>query len=267
MVKGRRDQKLLLRSFDARHGKIESGAVIKNRKGTSGVEVGKKKASVRKETVAVFWHESNGRAQKPEHTAGHTFRAILLTRSKCVEENEVSKAKVTMVPFSDNRADYLKGTCARTPCEYWHPPECQVYKTETSCNAGDKCLFPHYNVCEQPNKKPKKSWPGGWGPQGMFLTSGGGLARVPKLHVCKHFSGGVAHAGRKDGLTSCRGTVPVGVRAHTSSESQKEGEIRLPAKGKWSPRGTGTTVLTCACPSQPYSAGSEGVRQGNRRGL
>ena len=26
------------------------------------------------------------------------------------------------------------------------------------CKAGDKCLFPHYKVDEQPNKKPKKSY-------------------------------------------------------------------------------------------------------------
>ena len=51
---------------------------------------------------------------------------------------------------------YLKGTCTRTPCEYWHPPECQLCKSETGCEAGDKCLFLHHEVDEQPNKKPKK---------------------------------------------------------------------------------------------------------------
>ena len=48
-------------TFDARHGRIESEAVVKSYKGLSGVEGGKgnllpverKKASVRKETVAV----------------------------------------------------------------------------------------------------------------------------------------------------------------------------------------------------------------------
>ena len=51
---------------------------------------------------------------------------------------------------------YWLGTCTRSPCEYWHPPECQFYKTETRCKAGDKCLFPHQKVDEQPSKKPKK---------------------------------------------------------------------------------------------------------------
>ena len=38
MVKRSIDQKLRLRNFDARHGKIETRAVVKNRKRLSGVE-------------------------------------------------------------------------------------------------------------------------------------------------------------------------------------------------------------------------------------
>ena len=41
MLKTSIDQKLRLRNFDARNGKIETGTVIKNRKGLSGVEGGK----------------------------------------------------------------------------------------------------------------------------------------------------------------------------------------------------------------------------------
>ena len=40
MVKRRKDQKLRLRNFDAKHGKIETGAVVKSRKGFIGVEGG-----------------------------------------------------------------------------------------------------------------------------------------------------------------------------------------------------------------------------------
>ena len=91
----------------------------------------------------------------PPHLPSHLCHDVLVCRGK-----EVSEAKVTMVPIFDNLADIiLKGTCTRSPCEYWHPPECQFYKTETVCEAGDKCLFPHHKVDEQPNKKPKKSDP------------------------------------------------------------------------------------------------------------
>ena len=41
MVKRRKDQILRVRNFDARHGRIETGAVLKNRKGLICVEGGK----------------------------------------------------------------------------------------------------------------------------------------------------------------------------------------------------------------------------------
>ena len=53
---------------------------------------------------------------------------------------------------------YLKGTCTRSPCEYWHPPPSELHKTETGRNARDECMFPHHRVDEQPNKKPKKGY-------------------------------------------------------------------------------------------------------------
>ena len=48
----------------------------------------------------------------------------------------------------------------------------------------------------------------------------------------------------------------VGV-AKTSSETQRR-KSRAARKGKWPPRGTGTTVLTYPCPSQPCFIGSKG---------
>ena len=41
MVKRSIEQKLRSRNFDARHGRIETGAVVKNRQGLSGVERGR----------------------------------------------------------------------------------------------------------------------------------------------------------------------------------------------------------------------------------
>ena len=69
MVKRSMDQKLRLRNFDARHGKIETGAVVKNRKGKVPVTSGKKKASVRKETDAVSGMRVTIVHKKPDHNA------------------------------------------------------------------------------------------------------------------------------------------------------------------------------------------------------
>ena len=93
MVKRRKDQKLRLRNFDALHWKIETGAVVKNRKGISGAEGGKgtcyqwkEKGQCSKETSAVSIMKSNDRAQqKPNPNAA--------TLSEHVEEKKYQGQK------------------------------------------------------------------------------------------------------------------------------------------------------------------------------
>ena len=95
------------------------------------------------------------------------------------------------------------------------------------------------------------------GPQGRSIKGGGGLARVPNLRVRKPICDLGSHTqGGKDESTSCRGTVqsvwqkpPV---------RRKGGRARLPKNGKWSPRGTETTVLTYpgSAPRQKTALGS-----------
>ena len=88
------DQKLRLRNFDARHGRIETGAVVKNRKGLSGVEGGKgigdkwkEKGQCSQGDRCSFHHESNDRSKNPEPKAAN------VTRSKCVEEKKYPRQK------------------------------------------------------------------------------------------------------------------------------------------------------------------------------
>ena len=99
MVKRRKDLKLRSRNFDARHERIETGAVVKNRKGLSGVEGGEKvfvkgdKCRVRNESED---HAQN-RHRKPPHVLSH----------ECHEAQECREAKVNVVPFFENRADII----------------------------------------------------------------------------------------------------------------------------------------------------------------
>ena len=76
MVKRSIDQKLRLRNFDARHGRIESGAVMESRRSVIGVEGGKgtchqwkEKGQCSRGDRCSFRHEAQDRAQKPQHTA------------------------------------------------------------------------------------------------------------------------------------------------------------------------------------------------------
>ena len=168
MEKRRINQKLRLRNFDAfdaRHRRIETGAGVKNRKGLIGVEGGKgicyqwkDKGQCSQGDRCSFRHESNDRAQKPEHNAA-TPSKLSLSRGRSVSRKRSIRGKSNHGAILRQPCRcYLKGTCTRSPCEYWHPPDCQFYKTETGCKAEDKCLFPHHKDDEQPNEKPKKSY-------------------------------------------------------------------------------------------------------------
>ena len=110
MVKRSIDQKLRLRNFDARHERIESGAVVKNRKGVCGVEGGKgmcyqwkEKGQCSQGDRCSFRHEAHDRAQtRPPRLLSQPYHEIEVCRRR-----EVSEAKVTMGPFFDNRADII----------------------------------------------------------------------------------------------------------------------------------------------------------------
>ena len=112
MVKKRKDQKLRLQNFDARHGRIESGAVVKSRKGIIGVEGGlgvcyewKEKGQCSKGDQCSFRHESNDRSQKNQNTMPPHIPIQPLHEVEVCRGREVSEVKVTMGLFFDNRAD------------------------------------------------------------------------------------------------------------------------------------------------------------------
>ena len=93
---------------------------------------------------------------------------------------------------------YLEGTCTRTPCEYWHPPECQFFsKKKIGCKSGDTCLSRHYKVDEQPDKRPKK----GYCPERRASEDKGAVAivkSVSQLGCVSKDSGALASQGTKE---------------------------------------------------------------------
>ena len=80
MVKKSLDQKLRLRNFEARHGRIESGAVVKSRKGLIGVEGGKgiryrwnEKGQCSQGDRCSFRHKTRGSCTKTRTHCRHVF--------------------------------------------------------------------------------------------------------------------------------------------------------------------------------------------------
>ena len=93
------DQKHRLRNFDARHGRLETGAVVKNRKGLIGVEGGKgicyewkEKGQCSQGDRCSFRHETQDRAQKPEHTAA-THSEPTVSRGRSVSRKRSIRGK------------------------------------------------------------------------------------------------------------------------------------------------------------------------------
>ena len=114
------------------HGRTESGAVIKSRNGFIGVEGGKsicyqwkEKGQCSQRDRCSFSHEAQNRAQKPEHTAA-TPSEPTVSRGRNVlrKRSIIGKSNHGSILGQPCRF-YLRDTCTRTPCEYWHPPECQ----------------------------------------------------------------------------------------------------------------------------------------------
>ena len=75
--------------------------------------------------------------------------------------------------------------------------------------------------------------------QGIPLTGGGGLVRVPNLRVCQHLRDMEWHTqGRKGDLTSCRGTAQLAWQIPPMRRTRRKNQAVR--KGKWSPRGEAT---------------------------
>ena len=72
-------------------------------------------------------------------------------------------------------------------------------------------------------------WPGGWGPQGMSRTGGGGLVRVPNLRVCQHLwtGGGTRRGGR---MNQHPAVVPSSRRGKNLQSVAKEEEPGCPKR-------------------------------------
>ena len=108
MVKKSIDQELRQRNFDAKHGRIESRAVVNNRKGLFGVERGKGICYQWKEQGPVFARRP---MPKIAHTTQNTLRPRLLSQPyheiEVCRGREVSEAKITMGPFFANRGDII----------------------------------------------------------------------------------------------------------------------------------------------------------------
>ena len=80
-----------------------------------------------------------------------------------------------------------------------------MYESETGCGAGDKCLFPHDKVDEQPSMKPRKSNI----PKRRESDDKNAVAILKSVCECTRFQGGKSR-GKPDAEslgTTSKGTI------------------------------------------------------------
>ena len=121
------------------------------------VTSGKKKASVRKETVA-FSATIPKIVRKNQNTLPPRLPSRPFHEVEVCQRREVFEAKVTMGPVFDNRVDIIWRVLAheRLVNIGIRPSAIFLKKNKTGCKSGDMCMFPQHKVDEQPNKRPKK---------------------------------------------------------------------------------------------------------------
>ena len=117
--------------------------------------------------------EANGQCSKGDNCS---FRPDMNKRAKSTQPNPSPRSSTQQSEKNASRTrsprgrrfpsgkmarlpckDHLKGTCTNSFCEKWHPPECLFYKSKSGCRFGEKCLYAHRQVDEQPSKRSKKN--------------------------------------------------------------------------------------------------------------
>ena len=112
--------------------------------------------------------------------------------------------------------------------------EPRIHEDHTAVK-GDNSLH-HYNVVAREVGSPK-----------AYHEQEKVDSRLSRTCVCAvTYDAGVAHAGEEGRINVLPWYRLVGVAIPPVSRTRREN--RAARKGKWSPRGTGTTVLTYSCP-------------------
>ena len=163
MVKRSIKHSLRMKNFEAKNGKFETSAVVKNRRAKQREQKSlgdcwqwKANGQCSKGDNCSFRHDINKRAKK---NTAEPFSRIFYAGEceKCIENPESKRQKPKWKMARLPCKDYLKGTCTTPFCEKWHPPECLFYKSENGCKFGEQCSYAHRQVDEQPCKKSKKN--------------------------------------------------------------------------------------------------------------
>ena len=89
----------------------------------------KEKGQCSKGDQCTFWHESNDRAKPTPKAAPPSEPQNSKTRGRSVSRIRNARGRSKSEKFNRLPCKYfLKGTCTKSPCEHWHPPDVNSFK-------------------------------------------------------------------------------------------------------------------------------------------
>ena len=218
------DQTMRTRNFRARNERVERGGVTKSqkkRRKSQRAWIGrwenaisdKQLDSVQKEThvvsVMIQCLEKDAiRDKKDNRPLLHQKRRHRPT-DRYPRKVQAAEGRVFLEQEAGFRAEISSGEkCTNPSCNFWHPPVCLNYKSESGCTFVEKCRFRHVEADGHPSKKSKKS--------GVEVQ----LSYKRSLHKSEKFH---STERRKIGIQSHRQILQGHVAPHENS--RKKGSI------------------------------------------
>ena len=111
---------------------------------------GKQKDSVHREMLAVSANMRGKQHSRPSLAP----RPQTLTDGKSSLKGNLSEVGVLLEKDPEDRVEITSVETVRVRhVFFWHPSECQHYKTQPGCKFGDKCVFRHSEVDSPPKSK------------------------------------------------------------------------------------------------------------------
>ena len=136
--------------------------MVTSRRGVSGVERGqgvccqwKAKGQCSRGDKRSFRHDGNERAKPTPKTAPPSEPPTQRGRSAWRKKNLRGwspSGKFDRQPCKN----FLKGTYTKSLCDYWHPPECQFYKSASDCKYAISARLHTGRLRDNLTKKPKQ---------------------------------------------------------------------------------------------------------------
>ena len=125
---------------------------------TSGKQLDRVRKETRVVSVTILYLETDVEAQRQKGQASSPApNAKAQTDGQRPSKRSGSRGE-SRSGASGTIPHRYRGKCTNPSCNYWHPPVCQNYLSESGCTYGNRCYFRHVEADGVPSKKVEERW-------------------------------------------------------------------------------------------------------------